>query len=59
MKCGTQLPDDALFCYKCGNKINVSVQQTETASAAKTGKTAKPDQNKNSYRIGNKIIRFN
>lgn len=23
MKCGTQLPDDAAFCYKCGNKVSI------------------------------------
>jgi len=26
-KCGTQLPDDAKFCYKCGAPINIQVDQ--------------------------------
>lgn len=34
-KCGTQLPDDAGFCYKCGSKIGVSApSQQETAKAS-------------------------
>lgn len=28
IKCGTQLPDDACFCFKCGNAINQNTQQT-------------------------------
>jgi len=69
MKCGTQLPDDALFCYKCGNKIDVSVSSKkkeksaldETASASSYEKktSATSYQDKHSYQIGNKIVRFN
>lgn len=58
MKCGTQLPDDALFCYKCGNKINISPVVSEPTNTPATENT-KPEQGKNSYRIGNKIVRFN
>ncbi len=58
MKCGTQLPDDALFCYKCGNKINISPVVSEPTNTPAVENT-KPEQEKNSYRIGNKIVRFN
>lgn len=58
MKCGTQLPDDAMFCYKCGNKINISPVASETEKVPEV-KNTKPEQEKNSYRIGNKIVRFN
>ena len=35
MKCGTQLPDDAAFCYKCGNKI--IMKTSEFVQAIDTG----------------------
>ena len=28
IKCGTQLPDDACFCFKCGHAMNQNTQQT-------------------------------
>lgn len=44
MKCGTQLPEDAMFCCKCGNKVvtpesqpqqsNVAAQAEETVASA-------------------------
>jgi len=40
LKCGSQLPDDAAFCSKCGARTNSSVQNSQTqsnsASAAAT-----------------------
>ena len=36
--CGTQLPDDAAFCYKCGFKIN----QTPGGAQSGTGSTGQP-----------------
>lgn len=27
-KCGTELPNDSAFCYKCGNKIELNVKET-------------------------------
>lgn len=35
-KCGTQLPDDALFCSNCGEKTNVSGAIEPNANAANT-----------------------
>ncbi len=33
MKCGTQLPDDAAFCYKCGAKVgSISTQPASPAA---------------------------
>lgn len=29
MKCGTQIPDDANFCYKCGASIGQAVRITD------------------------------
>jgi len=29
MKCGTQLPDDAVFCCKCGNRVSAAVVNQE------------------------------
>ncbi len=41
MRCGTQLPEDAIFCYKCGARISVSDQQTrQSAPAAAPGAPA-------------------
>lgn len=28
-KCGCQLNDEAVFCYKCGNKISVPVREAK------------------------------
>ena len=33
-KCGTQLPDDASFCFECGTRIGPSGAQAGQASAA-------------------------
>lgn len=36
MKCGTQLPDDAKFCFKCGEEVlhsnNVDKNETQESS---------------------------
>ena len=43
IKCGTQLPDNALFCFKCGEKCDVSSQSTPPEKAD----TTKQDNGKN------------
>ena len=35
-KCGTQLPDDAAFCYNCGEKTNISSAIEPNSNAANT-----------------------
>jgi DNA-directed RNA polymerase subunit RPC12/RpoP len=42
LKCGTQLPDDAVFCYRCGTKQSVANQQsTGTVLAPSTAVSLK------------------
>lgn len=33
-KCGTQIPDDAAFCSKCGNKLKETVEAVQVVPAA-------------------------
>jgi len=40
-KCGTQVPDDATFCFKCGSKLN---QAGETSQSQTGGSSAGPAQ---------------
>lgn len=45
VKCGNQLPDDALFCTKCGAKIIIGNQQNRTTTSNTNGKPrGKQDQ---------------
>lgn len=41
IKCGTQLPDGAAFCYKCGNTISPSAQ-TAAPSVQKSQYSSEP-----------------
>ncbi len=41
--CGTQLPDDAQFCYKCGSQIHGSAPSAKPAGAPSAAQ-AKPEQ---------------
>ncbi|MCR4644031.1 MAG: zinc ribbon domain-containing protein [Oscillospiraceae bacterium] len=34
IKCGHQLPDDAVFCQKCGAKQSVSLDKTPSTDPA-------------------------
>ena len=34
MKCGTKLPDDAKFCYKCGNDVSTINEGINTKEEA-------------------------
>jgi len=42
MKCGTQLPDDAMFCFKCGTQTGAAAQMGAVAQAPQqaAGKSA-------------------
>ena len=46
MKCGTQLPDDALFCYKCGFKLpSVNQNVGDSKDSAKNSISKSEDIN--------------
>ena len=36
MNCGTKLPDNAKFCYQCGEKTNVGVEQNSVQEVKST-----------------------
>jgi len=45
IKCGTQLPDDAAFCYKCGAKVGfTSTQPAPSASGGPAQSVSSPAQ---------------
>ena len=51
MNCGTKLPDNAKFCYQCGEKTNVGVEQnpvTESNPSSPISDAEKKDVEKNS-----------
>ncbi|MEM3638377.1 MAG: zinc ribbon domain-containing protein [Conexivisphaerales archaeon] len=43
LKCGTQLPDDAVFCYKCGSKVAIQPDSAQQSKSTVAGAGAKSD----------------
>lgn len=45
MKCGTQLPDEAIFCYSCGSKIGIpsdGIENKKSSSLQETSAEKRP-----------------
>ena len=53
MNCGTKLPDNAKFCYQCGEKTNVGVEQNPVPEA--NSSTSIPDAEKKAVDKNNVI----